>query len=198
MVYTVPSFVALALSLVVIRRTTGRQRAVWLLLTATTVLGLGGDLVWAVQDLVLDREVAVPSIADGLWLVSYLPLPFALVHAFGRAPALRRARALLDTSLVAVAVGLVGWRLLIAPQVVTGLDAATAMSIAYVLADLVIVVILLSLGFAGHRHVPGWLGLLAASYLVSSVGSAAAPGCRCSPTTPSAAGRRSCGRHSWS
>lgn len=131
LVYMVPTIVAVVLGVLVCRRTTGTRRAVWLLLTSGSMLGLAGDATWAVQDLLLPGEESTPSLADVFWIVSYLPLPAAIVVAFGRAPALRRARAVLDTSLVTAAVGLVGWRLLIAPQVVAGIDAATATSIAY-------------------------------------------------------------------
>jgi len=172
-VYCIPGVVAVVLSLMVWRRTSGTQRAVWRLLTAAGMLGLAADVTWGLQDLILGDDVATPSVADGLYLLSYLPVPFAIVRAFGRAPAVRRVRALLDTSLVTVAVALVGWRVLIAPQVVDGMDAATATSIAYPLAELLILAVLLSLGFAGHRRIPGSLGLIAFSYLLGSIGNSA-------------------------
>lgn len=170
----VPSVTLVVLSALVHRRATGTPRRIWGLLTLTSLLGLAGDVSWAIQDLMLQREVAYPSVADGLWLVAYLPVPVALVLAFGHAPALRRARAVLDTSLVTAAVGLVGWRLLVAPQVVGGMDAATATTIAYPLADLGILAILLSLGFAGHRRIPASLGLFAVAYLMGTIGNSAA------------------------
>lgn len=173
-VYLVPAILGVVLAVAVCRRVTGTPRRVWRLLAVSAVLGLSGEVAWAFQELVLGQKVPSPSVADAFYLTAYLPVPFAIVCAFGRAPALRRARALLDTSPVTVAVGLVGWRLLIAPQLSAGLDPATAAAVAYALADLVILATLVSFGFAGHRRIPGSLALVALSYLVGIIGNSGA------------------------
>src|SRR3954471_15672888 len=43
----------------------------WLLFAAGEALFVAGDSVWEVQKYVLDREPAVPSIIDALWLPAY-------------------------------------------------------------------------------------------------------------------------------
>ncbi len=118
---------------------------------------------------VLRTDPPFPSVADGLYLGSYALVPPALLVAFGAASGQRRVRAVLDAGLVALALGAVGWQLLIAPQMAFGMSWATATGIAYPLLGVIILVTLLSVGFAGHRHVPPSVRLIGAAFAVSAV-----------------------------
>jgi two-component system, cell cycle response regulator len=168
-VYLVPVVLATLLSLLVARRATGRRRPLWGLLLVSNVLWLAGDLVWAGYDYVLHRQAPVPSVADVLYLASYLLVPAAVLVGFGGASGQRRARSLLDAVVVALGLGVAGWHLLIAPQLGSGFSWTTMAGIAYPLLGVVIVITLASVALAGHRHVAPSVWLLAAAFTVSAL-----------------------------
>ena len=169
LVYLVPVALAAGTSVLVARRATGRRRRLWQILAASNLLWLGGDLVWAGYAFVLRQEAPFPSVADALYLSSYLLVPVAVLVGFAGASGRRRARALLDAAVVSAGLGAAGWQLLIAPQLGGDMSWATATGIAYPALGVVIVVTLVSAGFAGHRHVAPSVWLAAAAFTVSAL-----------------------------
>lgn len=169
LVYLVPVALAAFLSVLVARRASGRRGRLWRLLAASNVLWLAGDLVWAAYAYLLHREAPFPSVADALYLSSYLLVPPAVLVGFGGASGRRRVRGVLDAAVVALAVGVVGWQLLVVPQLSSGLSWATATGIAYPALGVVIVIVLLTVGPGGHRHVAPSVWLAGLAFLVSAV-----------------------------
>jgi two-component system cell cycle response regulator len=165
----VPVAAAAVLSVLVASRATGQRRRLWRLLAASNVLWLGGDLVWATYAYVLHGEAPFPSVADGLYLLSYVLVPPAVLAGFGGASGRRRVRAVLDGAVVALVVGTVAWRLLVAPQLGSGMSWATATGIAYPLLGVVIVIVLLTVGPSGHRHVPPSVWVIGLAFAASAV-----------------------------
>jgi diguanylate cyclase (GGDEF)-like protein len=167
--YEVPVVLAVVLGLLVAWRATGRRRRFWWLLVASTALWLAADSVWTGYYYLGSEELAFPSVADPLYLVSYALVPVAVMVGFGGVSGQRRARAVLDAAVVGLGLGTIGWQVLIAPQVGDGLSLASLVGIAYPLLDIVILITLVSVALAGHRQVPPSVWLVGAAVLAGAV-----------------------------
>jgi signal transduction histidine kinase len=172
-VYLVPVALASVLSLRAARRTTGRRRVFWAVLTCSNLLWLAGEVAWSTYVLVLGRSAPFPSIADLFYVSSYALVPVAVLGGFALRPGARTIRSLLDASAVVAAVGLLGWSLLIGPQLAWGMSLATATGIAYPLLGVAILMLLVSVGVVGVRHVPLSILLVGAAFAVSALTDAA-------------------------
>lgn len=116
------------------------RRAPWYLLTAGVALWALGDALWAVFDHVLGVD-PFPSAADVVYLAAYPLFVLGLrllAREGGRTP---DASALLDSLIVATAVGLVLWVVFIAPSwtEAEGSELARVVGVAYPVADMVLV-----------------------------------------------------------
>jgi two-component system, cell cycle response regulator len=172
-VYQLPIAAALWLTVRAAVRTTGTWRRFWGLIGLATALWLAGELSWGWYELVRRQEVPFPALPDLFYLTSYLPTITAFLLAFGGAGALSRSRALLDASVVALVVGAVGWQVLVAPQLGSGLDLAVLTASASPLLDLATLVLIGTLGFAGHRRVPGAVTAVMLAYACFALSDAA-------------------------
>ncbi len=172
LVFLVPVVAAAALALLAGARLSGRTRLFWRVVGASLVLLLVGEGTWSFYELVLGMEAPTPSLADVGYLASYVAVVPAAVIGFGGASGERQARAWLDAAIVTVGLGAAGWRLLIAPQLAQGFTLEVASQVAYPLLEITLLILLVSLGFAGHRDVPLSVGLVAAAYAVATLGDA--------------------------
>jgi diguanylate cyclase (GGDEF)-like protein len=169
LVYLVPVAVATVASLLAARATASHQRSLWQVLFCSNLLWLGGEAIWAVYHYVLHREPPFPSVADALYLASYLLVLPAIVLGFRGALATRVWRALLDASTMLVALAVGGYTLLIGPQLAWGFSLATATGIAYPLFGMAILMLLGTLAFTGHRQVPQAVRLVAIAFAASAL-----------------------------
>jgi diguanylate cyclase (GGDEF)-like protein len=172
LVYLVPLVAATTLTLLAATRLSGRARLFWLIVGTSLVLLLAGECVWSYDELVLGIETPTPSLADAGYLAAYVTVIPAAVIGFGEASGERHLRAWLDAGIVTVGLGAAGWRLLISPQLGHGFTAEVASQIAYPLLDTALLILLVSLGFAGHRNVSLSVGLVAVAYAVAALGDA--------------------------
>jgi len=166
--YLVPIAAASVAAVLAGVRLRGHQARVWRILAVSNLSWLIAEVIWTVQELGLGIEPPFPGPADFFYLPYYFLVPVVIVLSFGSASGLRQFRALLDACLLGAAFGVLDWRLLIQPQLQEGFDLAVALGIAYPLLDLVILVLLLSLGLSGHRRVPASVHLIAAGALVTA------------------------------
>jgi len=166
--YLVPVLVAAVAAVLAAVRLRGHQARVWRILAASNLSWLIAEIIWVVQELGLGIEPPFPGPADFFYLPYYFLLPVVIVLSFRSASVLRQFRALLDACLLGAAFGVLDWRLLIQPQLQEGFDLAVALGVAYPLLDLVILVLLLSLGLSGHRRVPASVHVIAASTLITA------------------------------
>jgi two-component system, cell cycle response regulator len=104
-----------------------------------------------------------------VYLLCYLPVPVAVLIGFGAASGRRRVRGVLDAAVAGVGLGALGWQLLIAPQVGDGMSLAALTAIAYPVMDVVVVVTLVSVAFAGHRQVAPSMWLVGAAFSASAL-----------------------------
>lgn len=165
--YEVPIVLALILGLLIARRATGRRRRFWWLLTVSTALWVLADLIYGFS--LTNGEAPFPSTADAFYLASYAVLPVAVLVGFGGISVRRQARAVLDAAIVGLAVGAIGWQVLIAPQLGEGYSLASLVGIAYPLIRIVVLLTLLSAALAGHRQVPPSVWLVGASVVVGTI-----------------------------
>jgi diguanylate cyclase len=150
-------------------RHSGRLRIFWTLLAGATAAWAIGELTWAFYDLVLGIAVPVPSWADAGYL-SAIPLAAAalLVHPAIHGRSAGKARALLDGLILASALFLLAWALLLGPLWHTT-DLTTVgglVALAYPLGDvlLVFLIVLIIRGTSRRAQLDLWLllgGLLA-------------------------------------
>jgi len=152
-VYLGPVIAALVLSVAVVRSGRGR-RPVWSALVISNLLWLGGELVWAWYDFARDGDVPFPGLHDPLYLSSYAVSAVAVLMAFGTATALRQWRGLVDAAVVSVSVVYLGWEIAVAPVLGDAVTTETLLGAAYPLSGLMSLVLLLTLGLAGHVQVP--------------------------------------------
>jgi diguanylate cyclase len=134
------------------RRCSGRRRRSW------TAIGLGaagwtaGQALWTWYELVADREVPFPSLAD----VGFLAFPVGLSIGLWLYPergGWRQQRRLLDGLTVTAALLLVSWSTVLRAVVEAGADhpLAFAVSVAYPASDLVVLVLVVLMLAAGRK-----------------------------------------------
>jgi two-component system cell cycle response regulator len=128
LIYPILEAVACVLLAVAWKRAPTRRRRLFLLgMTASTVLGLCGDMTWALLDLVL-HQAPSPSVGDAFYIAGLAVLAPTLIAEFGSP--LPRWRELLDISIAFSAVVFAGMQWLIEPQIERGLTGATIVAIA--------------------------------------------------------------------
>jgi hypothetical protein len=136
-----------------------RPALAWYLFAAGTFTVVVADLVFVVTE---DSTPGArfPSLADALYLVSYLFMVYGLWFIIRRrGPGSHRA-SLIDALLVATAVGLLAWTLLVAPFArADGVSPlATLTSMAYPIVDLLLLTAAIKLAVDGGRRTPAvWL-----------------------------------------
>ena len=85
------------------------KRLPWYLFAAGFLCEIGGDAVFTVYELGLDREPPLPSVADVLYLAGYPMIVLAIVLLLRELGGHTSRVALLDTAIVAVAIATVQW-----------------------------------------------------------------------------------------
>jgi signal transduction histidine kinase len=131
----------------------------WYLFAAGTFTVVVADFVFVLAE-DLSPKVRFPSLADALYLVAYLFMVCGLwLIIRRRGPGSHRA-SLVDALLVATAVGLLAWTLLVAPFArAHGVSPlATLVSMAYPIVDLLLLTAAIKLAVDGGRRTPAvWL-----------------------------------------
>lgn len=124
-----------------VRNRTGHYRWTWLFLCLWLAANLFADLVWAWYEIVLNREVPVPSAADAGYLLAYpLALLTVVASAWKTAGRLRAVEAGLDAMMVTVGAAGLMWPLLLAPLVQSTQSSAEYwITLAYPLGDLLVI-----------------------------------------------------------
>ena len=128
-------------------RRTGDDRLAWWSMTVALGLGLAGNLVYSLAIAPLPEE-PFPSIADAFYLGYYLPLYVALVALIRARVARFHASMWLDGVVGALGAGAVAVAVLLAPalEVTEGSLAAVLTSLAYPVADVVLLALLVAVG----------------------------------------------------
>jgi hypothetical protein len=126
-------------------RRRGVDRWAWALLGAACLAWTTGELLWGFYELVLDREVPFPSIADAAYLAA-IPLALASVWWFSRrfrASAATGVRTVVDGLIIAASLVLASWVLVLGPvyRASTGNVLEQAISLAYPAGDVVILTV---------------------------------------------------------
>jgi|GEM_PF-4105786 len=128
-------------------------------------LSFAADILYAGYYYVDGRTDVFPSWADPIWLAADVALVLAIASAFRAVHPLRRIRGALDALVAGFGLAAALWVTGIADPAGQGLI-ASAITVSYPAADLVMLVIVLSVGMGGHRRLPLALTLLGASSLV--------------------------------
>jgi signal transduction histidine kinase len=125
------------------------RRPPWNLLAAGMFTWVVGDMVW--DTWALSGEVPFPSWVDPIYLSAY-PLWVLGLLKLSRRGGRRDWIVLVDASIIVVAAGLVSWLYLLQPQI-EGVesDLALATSIAYPLADILLLGVLVRMVLSGRR-----------------------------------------------
>jgi len=166
MAYLLPVLAAAFLTLLAALRATGRRQVLWGILAGSNLCWLGGELIWAYYEVVLRIEAPFPAVADALYLCSYACVSPAIVLGFRTKP-IRLGRALVDTSIMVVAVGVGGYQLLISPQLASGFSLTGATSAAYPLLGVATLMVLCTVAFGGNRQVPLSVAVIAVAFAVA-------------------------------
>ncbi len=162
-VYLSPHLLAIALAVYAARNTTGAYRRLWTMLAWALPLWVAGEGIVSYYHVVLRAEPPFPGLADAFFLGFYTALILTFLIALRPALMVRSWRAILDASVLAIAVGFIGWVAVIEPQLSQSASLATVVSIAYPVLDVVMLTILLSLTLASFRRPPASLILLTAA-----------------------------------
>lgn len=120
-----------------------RRIGIWIVLLAGMALRLAGDIAWSILGSVLHVE-PFPSVADFLYLASYLPMIVGLsMMVRARRPGHDRA-ATLDAAIIAVGAAILAGVFIIAPTIADTTQGLFARSIstAYPVADLTLLAVL--------------------------------------------------------
>src|SRR6185437_7264751 len=124
----------------------GRTQLAWAFFAASALLWTAGEVVWTVYEVFLGVDVPYPSAADAGYLAA-VPLAIAGVFAFASAPSrlATRGEAVLAGAIVAMSLLFIGWALGLASiyDASEASPAAQLIGIAYPLADIVTITVLL-------------------------------------------------------
>ncbi len=143
------------------------RRAPW-------VLMLAGQLLWVIGDAIdswhldVQGSEAFPSTADIFYLAAYPVLAVGLFLMIrGRLPRYDPA-GLLDSATLTAGLGLLSWVLLAKPTILTAQDSLSAavVGVAYPLADIVLVGLLIRLAMTPGGRTPAFRFLLSAVFLL--------------------------------
>jgi signal transduction histidine kinase len=171
--YLVPIALAVGLSVLAATHSHARKKPFWTILAASNALWLAGEVTWSVYELVLGRESPFPSVADAFYVTSYALVPIAILGAFGGRSLRLVWWSAVDASIAVAVVALVGWSLLIGPQLEWGFSLATATGIAYPLLGVMILMLLGSVGVLGVKRAPFSIVLVGVAFAVSAFTDAA-------------------------
>lgn len=162
-VYLVPHVLAIALAVWAARRTEGVYRRLWTMLACALPLWVAGESIVSYYKVVLRTEPPFPGLADAFFIAFYATLIVTFLVALRPALNVRSWKAVLDASVLAVAVGFIGWVALVEPQLSEAASLATVVSAAYPILDVVMLTILISLTLASFHRPPASLRLLTAA-----------------------------------
>jgi signal transduction histidine kinase len=171
--YLVPIALAVGLSALAALHSHARKKPFWTILAASNALWLAGEVTWSVYELVLGRESPFPSVADAFYVSSYALVPIAILGAFGGRSLRLVWWSALDASIAVAVAALIGWSLLIGPQLEWGFSLATATGIAYPLLGVMILMLLGSVGVLGVKRAPLSIVLVGVAFAVSALTDAA-------------------------
>jgi two-component system cell cycle response regulator len=159
-VYLVPHMLAVVFAVWAARRTHGVYRRLWTMLACAIPLWLVGESIVSFNHVVLDAEPPFPGAADAFFLTFYVALIATFLVALRPALMVRSWKAVLDASVLAVAVGFIGWVTLVAPQLSQSASLAAVVGVAYPMLDVAMLTIVVSLTLASFRRPPLSLLLL--------------------------------------
>lgn len=168
-VYLVPLVLLLPLSYLAARRARGRLRLAWRLLALSNLLWLVGELIWSTYAYARLGGPPSPSVADVAYLSSYAVALPAIVIGFGGTWAERQVRCMVDSALVTLGLGAVGWALVIGPLLPGTTKAGAIATFAQPLLAVSIVTALVAVGLCGHRTVPRSFLLAGAGFAVAAL-----------------------------
>ena len=168
-IYLGPHILAIALAVWAAGHTDGAYRRLWTMLACALPLWVAGESIVSFNHVVLEREPAFPGAADAFFLAFYAALIFTFLVALRPALMVRSWKAVLDASVLALAVGFIGWVAVVEPQLSQPASLATFVGVAYPVLDVVMLTILISLTLASFRRPPTSLLLLAAAIAVGAL-----------------------------
>ncbi len=165
-------YVAVGLSgviavLVGVRLNQPTRRAPWLLMAA-------GQLTWVVGDAVdswfqdVEHVTRYPSLADAFYLAAYPVLGWSLILLIRRRRSGRDVAGLLDSAIVTAGLGVLSWVLLAHPTMLESQQslAASAVGVAYPVADILLIGLLVRLVTTPGGRTPSFRLLLTAVSLL--------------------------------
>lgn len=167
--YLGPHLLAIGLAVYAARNTEGVYQRLWTMLACALLLWVTGESIVSFHHVVLVSEPPFPGLADAFFLAFYAALIVTFLVALRPALMVRSWKAVLDASVLAVAVGFIAWVAVVQPQLSQPASLATAVGIAYPVLDVVMLTILLSLTLASFRRPPASLLLLTAAIAVGGL-----------------------------
>jgi hypothetical protein len=164
LVYMGPALIAAPLAVVV---ALGRRadRLFWIVMAASLVAGLAGDMSWAVYDLILG-QAPTPWPADAFYVANVaLVVPAALI---GFPPTPARRREAVDLLVPLVALAFVVYEFVLEPQVRGGITGTAVASVAECVIAVIAALIFTAL-IAGYRNIAASALLLYAAVLAQGI-----------------------------
>lgn len=113
--YQVPAMVGIALAIIPVRHSRGRERAGWLLLAVMLAMWNIADWVFAGYTVFLDRDAPFPGLPDVFYLAGYVAFFPAVACLLLPPRRLARGAWMLDALIVMAAAGVISWVYLIEP-----------------------------------------------------------------------------------
>jgi two-component system, cell cycle response regulator len=162
-IYLVPHVLAIGLAVWAAHRTEGVYKRLWTMLACALPLWVAGESIVSYYHVVLSSEPPFPGAADAFFIAFYVTLIVTFLVALRPALNVRSWKAVLDASVLAVAVGFIGWVAVVEPQLSQPASLATVVGVAYPILDVVMLTILISLTLASFRRPPASLLLLTAA-----------------------------------
>lgn len=163
--------VAVAACLRAARHTRARARLVWMLFAGAQALLALTNLAYLALTLA-GASVPEVSLFDAAWLAAYVPMLLAILLLYGRLRPERGWQGVIDGVVIALALSLFAWRLLLSPAAASGSGgiAGAAVNLLYPALDLVGALALAWVVVRQGRAAPAWLWLLLGGSLFEMFG----------------------------
>jgi diguanylate cyclase (GGDEF)-like protein len=171
-VAAVPSLVNAVLAGLAARRFTGRARWFWVTMGGSAALVAAGNLLDGGQELVWGERASVGVASSVVYLVAALLVIPAIALGPARAWPLRRARSLLDASMLPLALGFAAWTFVAAPQAGALSSVDDLSAVAFPLIDATVLGLLVTVLVGARGTTPIWMLAIAAGLAVAALGDA--------------------------
>jgi diguanylate cyclase (GGDEF)-like protein len=171
-VYFIPLILSLITLVAVSLKTANKERLFWVLVLSGTLLYLFGDIVFSYYDMILNKKVPAPSIADIGYIGFYFPIFIASLIAYSQAREKSYLALTINSIILILVIFVFSWNTILLPLIKsTSIDFYGILSnFSYPVGDLTILSLLILLFYNSYRKLSNPLFYFVLSFGALAIG----------------------------